>query len=143
MPKKIADKKVLLPRLPIPFDEAVADILKVKPPQKNISALCPYDSAHVRRLPGSMTPQKNGTRKCGKCGHTDMPGNPDYVCRCHHCRRREHHGTKRQSVFLGFRTLARGSALALARPGTDKSIVYRYESADRIAQLVSQGKRSS
>jgi len=55
--------------------------------------LCPYP--HVKGFPGGMTPQKDGTRRCGKCGHTDMPGNDAYVCKCHHCRRKRAKATKR------------------------------------------------
>jgi len=52
-----------------------------------VDLICPY--RHPKGTIGGMTPQKDGkTLKCGKCGHMQMPVNPDFQCNCHKCKRK-------------------------------------------------------
>lgn len=45
---------------------------------------CPHP--HESGLPTVMMPQDNGSRLCGRCQHSYVPGNPKFECGCVHCK---------------------------------------------------------
>jgi hypothetical protein len=51
--------------------------------------LCPYQNRHFKGEPAGMTPQGDGTRRCGRCGHADKPGDSAYSCSCNRCKTKQ------------------------------------------------------